>query len=305
MSHAAPDLGRLPGIDEVLIAPSVVTEEEQSILVRWAKDERRQGRLVRNPRDPATHLTPFLSVDGGLTRLTDGRAEPPDALVWVPEVDSTAIAPVPEVFWKIRARVVDLLGLQGLPEDHYKGSFLSYIEIGGEVKTHRDERVRVDGSEYLVLRCNVLFQKPEEGGHPVIAGAELNIPERGMWAFYATELVHSAGDVRGSGSRARATLSFGFLVEEAQLWQREFTVTESAAVPNASPDELTARMRSFVTMHDREFSIVEAAKALDAPESAVSMALGTLQQAGVVRSRSSHGPGVVALLLSLTEPDSD
>ena len=138
----------------------------------------------------------------------------------MPEVDGTAVAPLPGAFWHIRARVVDLLGLHGLEEDHYQVAFLTYITEGGAVQEHRDDRVYVDGIEYLNLRCNVLFQRPGEGGYSVIAGAELDIPEGGMWAFCASELAHSAGRVRGPGPRG--TLSFGFLVEAEKLLQRRF-----------------------------------------------------------------------------------
>jgi hypothetical protein len=307
MTDTARDQNRLPGTNEVLIAPSVVTPEEQSILVSWAEDKRRRGRLITNPRDPYTHVTPFLSADRGLTRLTRGGrrgADGQESPVWVPDVTTEVMDPLPDEFWQIRTRVIELLGLNGLQEDHYKGSFLSYIDLGGQVKIHRDARLRLDGNEYLILRCNVLFCKSEDGGHPVISGAELDIPERGMWAFYATELVHSAGEVRGSTSRARGTLSFGFLVEPSQLWQRCFRVNANAQprVDDVDPkskssNELTISITRFLASKGDKFSVSEAARAIEADEALVLGELQRLQFLGVVQSLSSRLPGVAALVL--------
>ncbi len=216
----------LHGPNEVLVAGDVVTAAEQAVLANWAEDKLRRGRLIENPRDPGRFLTPHLSATGSLSRFTKEGAGREQDFVWIPKVvggteDGEPLDPLPDLFWEIRARVVRCLGLEGVEEDHYKGSFLTYTAPGGAVHQHCDEKVMIDREPCDILRCNVLFQRPESGGLPVIGTTELDVPDRGMWVFYATALVHSAGAVSGS---FRGTLSYGFLIRPRQLWERRFRI---------------------------------------------------------------------------------
>ncbi|MDI6103340.1 hypothetical protein QLQ12_32500 [Actinoplanes sp. NEAU-A12] len=215
------------GLDEVLVVDSVVTPEEQALVRAWAAERHRAGALLDNPIDPGRHLTPYRAAhDRELTALTrQGRPEGEagdDDLVWIPEVgDDRAEAP-PEEFWRIRQRVVDRLRLHHLRDDPYKGSFLAYVTTGGSVHPHRDARLSIDGTLMPLLRCNVLLARPAKGGLPVIADREFDVPDRGMWAFYPTELLHSAPEV--GGPDGRVTLSFGFVVDPRTLWQRPYRI---------------------------------------------------------------------------------
>src|SRR5947209_7932860 len=148
--------GCLLGPNEVLVADPVATVEEQSILWDWAEIQYQSGKLIGTPADPGGYSSPFHSVAGSLTQMTSKAAgrNPlrEQDLIWVPDVDEEWVDPLPGEFWDIRMRVIDMLGLSTLEEDHYKGSFLSYVSPGAGVHPHRDARLSVQGKEYLILR---------------------------------------------------------------------------------------------------------------------------------------------------------
>jgi hypothetical protein len=310
MTMDAPD-GMLLGTNEVLIADEVVTVQEQATLLAWAERQYRAGRLIENPSDPGAYCTPFQSTRGGLTALTnlDARrnTSPEQTLVWVPEVDEDRVDRLPHEFWSIRSRVVDRLGLAALEEDHYKGSFLSYIAPGTGVHTHRDARLMIGHEEFLILRCNILFRRPEEGGQPVVESTEFDVPDRGMWAFFPTELVHAATPVRGR--QFRGLLSFGFLARPDDIWQRRFRSTvafeaEYGLEPGSDTGQaLIDALRQapeaqgigseridlleFIVSSHKDFKVSEAASGVHRKPADICDALHDLQRSGIVESRSS------------------
>jgi hypothetical protein len=297
------------GPNEVLVTRDVVTMEEQRVLVDWTIDRLREGHLLGNPRDPYSYCTPYLSSnDGALTPLTAAsKSEGADTneLVWIPDAASDTVGPLPEAFWTIRARVVRLLEIESLDEDVYKGSFLNCIVGGGKVHQHRDERLRFGRQESAVLRCNVLFNRPENGGTPVIAGTEIDIPDRGMWTFYATELVHAATEVQGA--TVRGTLSFGFVVPVSALWERRFRVTACAPASlleqlgrHSDADRIgdgrMAMLRSVLS-HQGDFSAAELAGRLDKDASDVWEVVRQLQCVHMVESASTVHQGRGTLIV--------
>jgi hypothetical protein len=218
------------GLNEVLVLDALVTPDEQSVLASWAVARHRTGALLDNPIDPRRHLTPYLAAqDHGPTPLTRRRtSEDGDAVpVWIPEVTPGRVETPPDEFWQIRQRVIDQLGLNGARDDPYKGSFLTYVTSGGFVHEHRDARLDVDGETAPLLRCNILLTRPARGGLPVINDQEIEVPDRGMWAFYPTELLHSATQV--SGPTGRVTLSFGFVIDPRTVWERPFRIRPDLA----------------------------------------------------------------------------
>lgn len=303
-------LSCLLGPNEVLVADPIVTEEEQSALADWLTAQRRAGKLVTNPQDPGAYSTPFRSASGELTRFTKGGPRQgcgEQKLVWIPSVDDM-VDPLPAELWRVRARVIDRLGLHELEEDPYKGSFMSYIEPGTGVHQHRDDRLKIGPDERLILRCNVLFRKPEGGGMPVFDGRiEIEIPDRAMWAFYPTELVHSATRVSGGGFRG--LMSFGFLVRPSDMWRRRFRIAQSFASEYALDsgeearrslmDRLSAPARAagisdqrlhlleFVISSRGDFSLQEAAQVLQRPPPEIWGILGDLQRSHLVESNAS------------------
>jgi hypothetical protein len=203
------------GTHQVVRARDIVTEAEAEALLTWATKMKKMGKLVSNPRDRTTFQTPYVSArTRGLTTLTEN-SQDRDDIIWVPENDRFDPTNIPETFWTVRDRAVQAIGLKHLTEDPYKGNFLGLIGPGEGVHQHKDARVVLDGEESLLVRCNVLFRRPAKGGLPVIAGQVLDVPDRGMWAFFASEQVHSATPVEGS--ILRGLMSFGIVIERKQV----------------------------------------------------------------------------------------
>jgi hypothetical protein len=301
--------GCLLGAREIYITDSLVTEQEQATLLEWAETQYRSGKLHENPRDPGAHCTPFRSEKGELTRFTKGDESRSGTsgqsdLVWVPEVRDEADTAPPGEFWRIRSRVVDLVGLSELEEDHYKGSFLSYIAPGAGIHRHLDARLKIGGEDRLILRCNVFLKRPHAGGLPIIESREFDIPDRGMWVFYPTELFHSATPV--GGSAFRGLLSFGFLVRPDQLWHRRFRLApdferdyglaagldarrtlldqlrDAQAIPRTQLDLL-----EFVLLSAGSSSAQQVADAVGKSPAETLQALENLQRANILESHSS------------------
>jgi hypothetical protein len=298
------------GAHVLYIVDSIVSENEQRMLLDCTEAQYRHGGLHENPRDPGAHA--FRSANGELTWFTRAGAEGGAStgavdLVWVPRVDHPDETAPPEEFWKIRSRVVDLIGLSELEEDHYKDSFLSYIAPGAGIHRHLDARLMIGHEEVVVLRCNVLLKRPQTGGLPMIGSTELEIPNRGMWVFYPTELFHSATAV--GGTEFRGLQSFGYLVRPDHLWRRkfraapdfirEFELESGIGARRALVDHLRAGASGGA--HDAQFDVLDfALLAADdftpqqavmatgqVPEEAV-RALEALQRAQVVESHSSR-----------------
>ena len=225
-------------------------------------------------------------------------------MVWNPNVTEQFMDPLPDEFWNVRNRAVDLLGLQGFEEDPYKGSFLTYVAPGGSLHEHRDARLTIRQEEFLILRCNVLFKKPQEGGVPVIDSHRIDVGDRGLWAFFPTELTHSATEV--TGTEPRGTLSFGFLVRPADLWRRRFRIAPGAEWHNKTsledgsaaatmdghqqPSPLYKRLLDvlrFAASQNRDFSVHEAALALGQEPSEVGAMVSHLQGLNFFVSYSS------------------
>ena len=306
----------MPFTNEVLITEPILNEEEQASLVAWAELQYQAGRLNENPQDPGAFSTPFCSTDGQLSRLT--RQKDPGTsgqkLVWVPSPAEQAVQ-LPAVFWEIRERVVDLLGLGSLQEDHYKGAFLSYIKPGSRVHQHRDDRIDIGSKKFLILRCNVLFKKPLRGGLPAIGSNQIDVPERGMWAFFPTELVHSATEVEGA--EFRGLLSFGFLLAPEEVWQQSYRLSQdfeaeygltnsdssrldlieklanSAEATGIEP--LRIQVLRHLILAQGQFSIVELGQSLGCECSAVAKILRDLQKSKIIISEScaQNAPGSI------------
>lgn len=297
------------GANEVRVVDSVMTPVEQRILLDWAETRWNEGRLLQNPRDPDVFCTPYRSAaDRDVTPLVKAR-DP--SLVWAPRVDDGVDDPLPGEFWAVRSRVIERLALLDVADDPYKGSFLVYVRPGASVHTHRDERLLIDSKQWLLFRCNVLFARPQRGGLPVIVGTEIDVPDRGLWAFYPSELVHGASTVEGAS--ARGILSYGFIVDPATMWARRFHVSPQfdrqwlRSLGDRGRGLLVQRLRSqgwgdwgvelfeAVLAHSGDFSVAELAAAVGQEPGTIVEAVTGLQRAGVVESLSSTMAGVFVM----------
>jgi hypothetical protein len=295
------------GPNEVVVAEDVITPAEQVSLLQWVERQHNAGRLVENPADRGAWSSSFQSIDGGLTALTRGEptAQRP---IWLPDVSRADR--MPDEFWAIRRRVSAQLALDGFDEDPYKGSFLSWIGPGSGVHQHCDARLEVAGEEHLLLRCNVFLRRPALGGLPVIESREVDVADRGMWAFYPSELVHAATLV--DGGEHRGLLSFGYLVHPADVWARRYKLTPSfaaeygvdgspeaargllaalAAAPEATAIDAVRREVFGFVLSAGEISVAAAATELGRAPEELWPVLRDLYRTAVIQPTSPVGPG--------------
>jgi hypothetical protein len=139
---------------------------------------------------------------------------------------------------------------------------------------------------------------------PRIGSQEIEVQDGGMWAFFPTEFRHSTTVVRGS--TPRGSLSFGFLVRLADLWQRRFRVapgieshppsaargrfdedTGPGQRPSASASASQSPIQRFIATRKGDFSVQEVAEALELEPSDVWEVLRDWQALRLVQSVSS------------------
>ena len=152
----------------------------------------------------------------------NGQANVP-TVIWLADVDESAADRLPDEFWQIRARVGGLLGLQHLDEDPYKGSFLSYIAPGRGCT--RTAILLAAGGRQGTPPAALQRAAAPTGvrrfarDRVVVKSTSRNV----MWAFFPSELVHAATEVRGG--EHRGLLSFGYVVRADAVWRRRYRLT--------------------------------------------------------------------------------
>jgi hypothetical protein len=110
---------------------------------------------------------------------------------------------------RLTERVMRMMGVEAMPVDPALGHLITYVEAGGYIASHTDE-VDYANTDRKQLRCNVVISKPLQGGFAVIGDQKVDCAERGGWAFFASETLHSAFPI--SGAKPRIIFSFGFSV---------------------------------------------------------------------------------------------
>jgi hypothetical protein len=78
--------------------------------------------------------------------------------------------------------------------------------------THMHKDVAPEG--FVHVRCNVLLEKPNKGGHPIIDGKALELEKNDLWILLAS--LENHGSIKISGGK-RVIYSFGALVEKTQV----------------------------------------------------------------------------------------
>jgi hypothetical protein len=95
-------------------------------------------------------------------------------------------------------------------EPMFKNLTGNHFQDGAFVHPHTDPAP--DG--FVHTRCNVMLQKPKEGGNPVLDGEELDIEEGDLWLCLASMELHSSTPIKGG---ERLIFSFGGLVPAKQI----------------------------------------------------------------------------------------
>lgn len=171
--------------DELYVFKGLIDSSEQEILYRWACQQEQNGTL----KTSQTKSGVFYATHESLTHI-------------------------PELFWNVRERVVEVLELEEgkyMEETQYK-CMLTCVYPGGAVHSHRDHT----GQGHWHLRANVVISNSEQGGLPIVEYQTVEVEERDMWVFSPSHCVHWSQLVKGD--RKRFACSYGFLVKTKTLY---------------------------------------------------------------------------------------
>eukprot|EP00746_Dinoflagellata_sp_MGD_P154403 gnl/MRDRNA2_/MRDRNA2_84790_c0_seq1.p1 gnl/MRDRNA2_/MRDRNA2_84790_c0~~gnl/MRDRNA2_/MRDRNA2_84790_c0_seq1.p1 ORF type:complete len:259 (+),score=38.53 gnl/MRDRNA2_/MRDRNA2_84790_c0_seq1:60-836(+) len=170
-----------------ILLRNFVSEDERQQLLTGALKQWEAGGFCKNPMGPHRY---FRKVD-----QTGG----PDAFLS-----------------SLTVRMENALRLRGVTHDPALGRVISIIEAGGYVHPHRDDYPQGSGLEKAGhLRANIVVQKDDGSGAPIIAGQTLPCNECDAWAFMASATEHSTQMVKGP--RQRIVYGFGWIAGERSL----------------------------------------------------------------------------------------
>jgi len=172
--------------DKYKIIKGFISEEEQSELIKWVADNKNNSNLFRDAGMGGNRITTRYSKDRFL---------------------------FPHSAYKIQKRIIDLFNFEAFILPHNWSKFMHGIiaDIGGEDDycfEHTDPQWY---PPYETLHCNLMLQKPIEGGEPIIGKKEIDINERDMWCYYVSKVKH--GSSKNIGNKPRIIYTFGFCIK--------------------------------------------------------------------------------------------
>ena len=97
-----------------------------------------------------------------------------------------------------------------LEEPIFKNFTGNHYLDGAFVHEHTDPAP--DG--YVHVRCNLMLQKPQEGGDPIIDGEKLNVQNGDLWICLASLEPHSSTPIKNG---ERFIFSFGSLISYTKI----------------------------------------------------------------------------------------
>jgi hypothetical protein len=107
------------------------------------------------------------------------------------------------------------------------GIFLSYSEKGHIVRSHKDRPLTwysenkrdfkdiINKRDIETIRFNILLQKPESGGDPIINEDKIMVDELETWVCPASRYYHTTTEVKGD--KPRIMISFGYYLNSKQI----------------------------------------------------------------------------------------
>ena len=115
----------------------------------------------------------------------------------------------PASAYKIQKRIIDKLKFKKFKLPKYQdGIVASYAGKNDAIYEHRDPQWH---PPYETLHCNLMLQKPIEGGKPIINKEAIDLDERDLWCYYVSKVDHGSSQI--SGDKPRLMYVFGFCVE--------------------------------------------------------------------------------------------
>ena len=167
------------------IIKDFISKEEQDDLVQWTMNNKNNPKLFKDANMEGNRITTRYSEDFSF----------------------------PDITYKIQKRIISKLKLKDfkLPKYHH-GIVASYAGDNDTVYEHLDPQWY---PPHETLHCNLMLQKPFEGGKPFIDKTNIDLDERDLWCYYVSKTPH--GSSRIKGSRPRLMYVFGFSIDFKEL----------------------------------------------------------------------------------------
>ena len=167
------------------IIKNFVSGDEQNELVEWIINNKNTPWLFKDANMKGNRITTRYSKDFSF----------------------------PDTAYKIQKRIIDQLKFNDfkLPKYHH-GIVASYAGENDTVFEHTDPQWY---PPYETLHCNLMLQKPLEGGKPMINKKNIDLDERDLWCYYVSKVKHGSSKV--IGSRPRLMYVFGFCIDYKDL----------------------------------------------------------------------------------------
>ena len=145
---------------EYKIIRNFVSQEEQTDLIQWIINNKDSSWLFKDANMDGNRVTTRYSKDFSF----------------------------PEVAYSIQKRIINRLKFKDfkLPKYHH-GIVASYAGENDTVFEHTDPQWY---PPLDTLHCNLMLQKPIEGGKPIIEKEEINLIERDLLCYYVSEVNH-------------------------------------------------------------------------------------------------------------------
>ncbi|MBN34336.1 MAG: hypothetical protein CMM46_06080 [Rhodospirillaceae bacterium] len=87
---------------------------------------------------------------------------------------------------------------------------MSYVEQGGFVQRHHDRFPLHEQTGQLDLRCNVMVEKGDPLGNPIVEHKSWPVSVRSLWAFLPSERLHWT--LPHQSDEPRIVFQYGFTV---------------------------------------------------------------------------------------------
>jgi len=116
---------------------------------------------------------------------------------------------VPKAYRTVRHRIQEQLGLDvKVRPQGPMGWFLSVVADGGVIPPHLDHAP--EGKKYI--RCQLILQRPEQGGESIVHDANTTAGERDLLMFFSN--FHRYSCTRIIGNKPRVACMFGYMVPD-------------------------------------------------------------------------------------------
>lgn len=163
------------------IIKDFISKEEQDELIQWIMNNKDDSNLFKDARMRGNRIT---------TRYSNNFS-------------------FPDIVFEIQKRIISKLKFNDykLPKFHH-GIVASYAGENDTVFEHLDPQWH---PPYETLHCNLMLQKPYEGGKPIINKVNIDLDERDLWCYYVSKTPHGSSEI--IGNRPRLMYVFGFCID--------------------------------------------------------------------------------------------